>query len=151
MQHHLVELVVPAEEPGGFRLEPESHATVTNRTDPLVEEKCRTNGLVRAYAIRMKLDSSAVVYFWEDGVILGRQTVQGACPGLVALVDATHLGKDLTTLQVKDDKRLKALLQEIKEVGETLRAQVEENMHLMPAKDLIRRRLGLNQQRENQV
>lgn len=143
VQHHLAELVVPAPKPGGFHLEDVSHATVTNRTDPTIAAECEKHGLVRAYAIRMQLDSSAVIYFWEDGIILGRQTMSGACPGLVALVDAKDLGKDLTTLQVLDDERLQKLLEEVKLVGEELRQQIAQNLHLMPARDLIARRLEL--------
>jgi hypothetical protein len=143
VQHHLAEYVVPADQPGGFQLEPVSHATLTNRLEPEIIRKSAENGLSRAYALRMDLASSALIYYWEDGVILGRQTLASNCPGLVALIDAKDLGKDLTTLQVLDDERLKLILEDVREVGELLREQVRQWLHLMPAQTLVRQRLGL--------
>ena len=140
-QHHLAELVVPSKNGGGFVLEPVSHATVTNRLDPAIQQAATSQGLSRAYAIRMEMSNLTKVVFWEDGVMLGSKTVSTGCPGLVALVDARHLKKDLTTLQVLEDKLLEELLEEIKEVGEVLRTQVLENLHLMPAQDYVRSHL----------
>lgn len=142
VQHHLAEFVVPSTKLGGFRLEPVSHATVTNRTDPSIKEKSAEFGLSRAYAIRMDLAPLALVFFWEDGVIIGRQTVPGSCPGLVALVDARDLGKDLTTLQVLDDDRLKDVLEEVREAGRALKDQISENLDLMPARQFVSQKLG---------
>ena len=147
-QHHLAELVVPSENGDGFVLEPVSHATLTNRLDPVVQKAATTKGLSRAYAIRMEMSNLTKVVFWEDGVMLGSKTVSTGCPGLVALVDARHLKKDLTTLQVLEDKLLEQLLEEIREAGEMLRRQIQENMHLMPVPDYVRSHLGTSGQAE---
>lgn len=144
VHHHLAELVVPSEIAGGFFLETTSHATLTNRIDPQIREKASRNGLSRAYALRMDLAPLTLIFFWEDGVVIGKQTVSGNCPGLVALVNARDLGKDLTTLQVKDDDRLRAVLEEVQQAGEALRQQVRDNLSSMPAQSLIQSKL-LNQ------
>ncbi|MFA5508764.1 MAG: hypothetical protein WC314_05090 [Vulcanimicrobiota bacterium] len=141
-QHHLAEFVVPSEEPGGFVLEGDSYATLTNRIVPEIRTAGEKNGLSRAYAIRMEMSEMTKVVFWEDGVMLGRKTVPTGVPGLVALVDARHLRKDLTTLQVLEDNALAALLEEIKLAGEKLRSQILENLHLMPAPDYLQNHLG---------
>jgi len=141
--HHLAEIVVPADEPGGFHLVAKSHATVTNRTDPGVVQASLQNGLSRAYALRMDMATDALVYFWEDGVILGRQTFACGCPGVVAIVDAKDLGKDLTTLQVLDDARLKAMMKEVEVAAGRLRNLVKQSLHLMPAQTAVKLRLGL--------
>lgn len=145
MNHHLAEMVVPSREPGGFQLEPVSHATWTNRYHPEIEDKARQNGLDRAYAIRMEMAGNALLFFWEDGVILGSDTVPCDCPGLVALINARDLGKDLTTLQVLKDARLEKVREEVREAGQTLRGIVASNMDLMPpARTYISKMLGLS-------
>lgn len=142
IHHHLAEIVVPSKEPGGFVLEPVSHATLTNRIEPQIKQAMNSNGFSRAYAIRMEMSNLTRVVFWEDGVMLGVKTIPTDCPGLVALVDARNLRKDLTTLQVVDSKALTILEDEIKEMGQKLKRQVLDNMHLMPAPDYVRSQLG---------
>lgn len=138
VHHHLAEFVVPSDEPGGFVLEPTSHATLTNRDQPEIQEAMVGNGFSRAYAIRMEMSNLTRIVFWEDGIMLAVKTVPTGCPGLVALVDARHLRKDLTTLQVLDDQKgLKDLEEEVKQVGLKLKKQILENLHLMPAPDYV--------------
>lgn len=141
--HHLVEEVVPSEIPGGFRLEADCHATVSNREDSEIKEMCSKNGLARACAIRMPREALCAVHFWEDGVRIGRETPDMDCPGFVAVVDARGLGKDLTTLQVSKDARYEKLMDELKETAQRLRAKVQENMHLMPPSNRVASALGL--------
>jgi hypothetical protein len=142
VHHHLAEMVIPSEQPGGFVLEPTSHATLTNRIDPQVTEEMNSNGFSRAYAVRMEMSNLTRVVFWEDGVMLGVKTVPTDCPGLVALVDARNLRKDLTTLQVLEDKNLEALVDEIKLAGLKLKKQILDNIHLMPAPEYVKSHLG---------
>lgn len=136
--HHLAEKVVPATEQGGFFLGEKSDATLTNRIDPTVISAARENGFSRAYAIRFELAALALIYFWEDGVIINVDRFNLGCPGLVALVDARGLGKDLTTLKILEDERLQALQEEIAESGRQLKKQILENLHLMPKPDLVK-------------
>jgi hypothetical protein len=142
VHHHLAEIVVPSDEPGGFVLEPVSHATLTNRIDPAIHQAMLTTGFSRAYAVRMEMSNLTRVVFWEDGIMLGVKTIPTDCPGLVALVDARHLRKDLTTLQVLEDKSLENLVEEIKLMGLKLKKQIHENMHLMPAPSYVQSHLG---------
>jgi len=142
--HHLAEKVVPATEPGGFFLAETSDATLTNRIDPAVASAARENGFSRAYAIRFELAALALIYYWEDGVLIGIDRVNLNCPGLVALVDARGLGKDLTTLQILDDHRLEALKVEIAEAGLVLKEQILAHLHLMPKPKVVK--TGLNAQ-----
>ena len=143
--HHLVEEVVPSREPGGFRLSSTSHTTVTNLDDPGIFTEYSHNGLARACAIRMDLGSLSNVLFWEDGVLIGRETLDNLnCPGFLAIVNARELGKDLTTIQVrKDTVQYRELIEELRATGERLRLKVKENLHLMPPSDRIQQSLDL--------
>ena len=140
-EHHLAEMVVPCSQGYGFYLEPESHATVTNRTDPEMVKAGQAGGFSAAYAIAWKLDPEARIAFWEDGVVLGYEKVNLGCPGLRALVNAKDLSKDVTTLKVREDSKLQEVLQEVKEAGIQLREQVLKNLNLMPEQDRIKRAL----------
>ena len=145
--HHLAELVVPSEEPGGFMLEPVSHATCTNRMDPDIASAGKANGFSRAFAIRMEMAPSALLVFWEDGVILDAdsklRSLDADCPGLVALINAKHLGKDLSSLKVLEDKRLAQVFEEVREAGRQLKAKIASNLHLMPAQSYLREHLKI--------
>lgn len=132
-RHHLVERVVPVETGIGFRLPAESHATVTNRHIVGNDGK----GLRRAYAIRMELSPSALIVFIEDGVIIQSITKQIGCPGLVALVDASPLRKDLTTLHVAEGEQMTQLFQELTTVWQELRQELITKIHLMPNKGYL--------------
>lgn len=135
-KHHLVERLVPARSAAGFRVSEENHATVSNRS-----ELARGRGLERAYAIRMQLDPKARIYFIEDGVVIDSVDQSLNCPGLVALIDARDLGKDLSTLKVLKNDRFAQLLEEIREVGSELRQTALENLERMPAPGYVASRL----------
>ncbi len=137
-KHHLAELLVPASSsPSGFGVSSENHATISNRDE--IDLKL---GLERAYAIRMQLDPKAKLYFVEDGVVIDSIDQALDCPGLVALIDARALGKDLSTLKILKDEKLAQVLQDAQEVGATLRQQVLENLKRMPAPNFVASRLG---------
>ncbi len=131
-RHHLIEKLVPAQTPGGFRVLEESHATVTNRYDRGVEEGLKGNGVGRALAIRMELAPLAQVLFIEDGVILSRQTLDLGCRGFVALVDARELRKDLSTLHIIEDDKYERLLELLKAEAEELKKILRENRDRVP-------------------
>lgn len=153
-RHHLVEIVVPSETPGGIRLSQHSHATKSNRDNPEIAKKAAANGLSRAYALRMELHSQAIVVFVEDGVIIQQLRLKAGkepgenldpCPGLVALVDAREFRKDLTTINVVQDEQYDALIQELNEASRQLKQLVAENLDIMPGKrDIQSRLLGSN-------
>ncbi len=132
-RHHLVERVVPADSGLGFRLPAISHATVTNR-HLMAGFK---HGLKRAYAIRMELSPLALLVFIEDGVIIETKTLPLGCNGLVALIDASTLRKDLTTLKVVEGEQLVAVYEEVKAVGAELRQEVRDNLDRMPGKAIL--------------
>jgi hypothetical protein len=136
-RHHLVERVVPADSGIGFRLPPGSHATVTNRE----QMKNFKHGLKRAYAIRMELSPLALLVFIEDGVIIETKTLPLGCPGLVALIDASPLRKDLTTLHIVDGDQLTEVFDEVKAVGAELRQAVADNLDRMPGKAMLMEKL----------
>lgn len=132
-RHHLVERVVPAESGVGFRLPAESHATLSNRRE--VGEPA--HGLRRAYAIRMELSPLALLVFIEDGVIIETKTLPLKCPGLVALIDASPLKKDLTTLSIVDGDQLVQVFDEVRAVGAELRQEVADNINRMPGRSVL--------------
>ena len=136
-RHHLVERVVLAESGIGFRLPPESHATVTNR-DILRQHK---QGLRRAYAIRMELSPSALLVFIEDGVVIQSVTKKLGCPGLVALIDASHLRKDITTLHVAEGEQMTKVVNEAAAVWQQMRQELFDNIDRMPNKAYLLERL----------
>lgn len=141
-RHHLVERVVLAEEGAvGFRLPATSHATVTNRNDEEVRALSQERGLQRAYAIRMELSPLALIVFIEDGVIIETRTLPLGCPGLVALIDAKPLRKDLSTLGVVDGDNVSQLFDEVKATGAELKDQIKENLDRMPGRDLLMEKL----------
>jgi hypothetical protein len=130
-RHHLVERVVPAEEGSGFRLPPLSHATVTNRD----RVDWSRHGLKEAYSIRMELMKKGLLVFIEDGVIIHTETPDDLlCTGLVALLDARSLKKDLTTLKIVHDERYRQVLSRVQEVWRELRQEVSDNIERMPAR-----------------
>ena len=136
-KHHLVEHLVPAREGHkGFRLSEENHATVSNRG-----ELPPGTGLERAYAIRMQFDPTARLYFVEDGVVIDKVDQALGCPGLVALIDARELGKDLSTLKILTDERFALIVEETRKVGQTLRQTALEHLERMPAPDFVAARL----------
>lgn len=139
--HNLAEMVKPAES-DGFFLSEVSHATLTNRTNPVVAEHCRTHGIEIACAIGTRLDRDAYIQFWEDGVIIEHKKFPLDCPGLKAVVNAKRLGKDFSTFKIQEDHRLQALLSELREMGSTLRGQILSNLHLIPSPARIVRALG---------
>ena len=128
-------------------LEPVSHATWTNRINPAIISAGQTKGFSRAYAIRMEMAPNALLVFWEDGVILNAdqkvRSLDADCPGLVALISARDLGKDLSSLKVLEDKRLNEVFEEVREAGRQLKARIAENMHLMPAQSYLKKHLKL--------
>lgn len=132
-RHHLVERVVPADRGVGFKLPIQSQATLSNR-DEMAGFK---HGLKRAYAIRMELSPLALMVFIEDGVIIQTKTMPLNCPGLVALIDASPLKKDLTTLSVVDGDQLSELFEEVRAVGAELRQQVADNIDRMPGRSIL--------------
>ena len=132
-RHHLIERVVPADSGVGFRLPATSHATVSNRD----EVKGFKHGLKRAYAIRMELSPLALLVFIEDGVIIETKTLPLGCNGLVALIDASGLRKDLTTLSVVDGDQLVEVFDEVKAMGAELRQAVADNLTRMPGKAIL--------------
>lgn len=132
-RHHLVERLVPADSGVGFRLPAESHATLTNRH--LMNGL--THGLKRAYAIRMELSPLALLVFIEDGVIIETKTLPLGCNGLVALIDASPLRKDLTTLSVVESDGLAAVIEEVRAVGAELRDEVASNIARMPGRSIL--------------
>lgn len=145
-QHHLVEMVVPAGEPGaGFLLDPVSHATLTNRQDPEVLSQWQQNGVEMAVAISAKLDREAVLFFWDDGVLLGQRKISLDCPGLRAMVNAREFGKDITTFKVVDDKKSEELYARLREAGEQLKQKLKENLHLYPVRQRIVKELRLEE------
>lgn len=136
-RHHLVEKVVPADSGVGFKLPAESHATLTNR-----DEMSRfQHGLKRAYAIRMELSPLALMVFIEDGVIIQTKTMPLNCPGLVALIDASPLKKDLTTLAVVDGDQLSQVFEEVRAAGAELAQQVADNLDRMPGRAILMEKL----------
>ena len=140
-RHHLAELVVPSEKPGGFFLGERSHATVSNLNESEILEKGLRNGYSRAFALRMDLARTALIYFWEDGVLIDRKSFSGATPGLIALIDANGLQKDLTTFQVIENDEYERILDEVRASGKALKEQVLENLSLMPLPDTVRGKL----------
>lgn len=142
VHHHLVEEVAISEEPGGFRIPGRSHATVTNREDPEIVRQEQVYGLSRACALRMELAGSGLLYFWQDGVLLGGRKFNANCPGFVALVDARNLTKDLTTLQVVEDEKYKRLIHDLCEVSTRLQETFLQNINRMPPSQMIRSKLG---------
>lgn len=137
-KHHLAELLVPAtQSPAGFGVSSESHATLSNRGQIDVAQ-----GLERAYAIRMQLDPKAKVYFVEDGVVIDSLDHAMDCPGLVALIDARNLDKDVSTLKILKNAKLTQVLEDVQEVGATLRQQILDNLKRMPAPNFVASRLG---------
>ncbi len=137
-RHHLVERVVPADVGEvGFRLPQTSHATVTNRDDDEIRSLVQERGLQRAYAIRMELSPLALIVFIEDGVIIETRTLPLGCPGLVALIDAKPLRKDLSTLGIVDGDNVSQLFGEVRAVGSELKNQIKENMERMPGRDIL--------------
>jgi hypothetical protein len=136
-RHHLVERLVPAESGVGFRLPLESHATLSNRH----MMRDLKYGLKRAYALRMELSPLALLVFIEDGVIIETKTLPLGCNGLVALIDASPLRKDLTTLKVVDGEQLAELIEEVKTVGAQLRQEVADNLDRMPGRTILMEKL----------
>lgn len=136
-KHHLVEHLVPAGQGHkGFRLSADNHATVSNRG-----ELSPGTELERAYAIRMQFDPKARLYFVEDGVVIDKVDQALGCPGLVALVDARGLGKDLSTLKILTDERFSLVLEETRKAGQMLRQKALEHLERMPAPDFVAARL----------
>lgn len=132
-RHHLVERLVPADSGIGFRLTENSDATVSNRSTV----GALPHGLRQAYALRMELSKLALLVFIEDGVNIESRPVNLGCPGLVALIEASKLRKDLTTLKVADSPEYSELLEEVRRVGAELRQQVADNIDRMPAKSHV--------------
>lgn len=139
--HNMAEIVKPAES-DGFRLTEVSHATLTNRTESDVMDKCRRHGIDVACAIGTRLERDAYVQFWEDGVIIEHRKLALDCPGLKAVVNAKSLGKDLSTFKIKDDQRLRSVLNDVQEMGQALRQQILDNLHLIPTPKRVRRVLA---------
>ncbi len=143
-KHHLAEhLVAASSDTPGFRVSSENHATISNR-----DQLDLSAGLERAYAIRMQLDAKAKLHFVEDGVVIDTYDQALECPGLVALIDARHLRKDVSTLKILKDDQLTALLKEVQQVAATLRQQVLDNLQRMPAPDFVASRLRVAQSSE---
>lgn len=139
-RHHLVERLVPAQSGNGFSLTLNTDATLSNRSSV----GRLAHGLSRAYALRMELSKMALLVFIEDGVIIESRPVKLGCPGLVALIDASGLRKDLTTLKVADSEELESVLEEVRTVHRELRQQVADNINLMPARSHVMEHLFRN-------
>lgn len=135
-KHHLVEHLVPSASATGFKVSAHNHATVSNRAelDPEIL-------LERAYAIRMALEPKARLYFVEDGVVIDSAEQDLDCPGLVALVEARALKKDLSTLKVLRDAAFDSVCEDVRRAGKDLLNTAWENLSRMPAPDYVASRL----------
>jgi hypothetical protein len=74
-------------------------------------------------------------------VIIETKTLPLKCPGLVALIDASPLRKDLTTLSIVDGDQLSEVFEEVRTVGAELREEVRENLDRMPGRGILTEKL----------
>ena len=139
--HHLVEWVEACPDGRGFHLPEPCHATVSNRRDPEFLSQHKGAGLRRAYAIRMGLSGTRNLLLVEDGVIIERQSPEFDCPGFVAVVDASSLAKDVSTMNVREDDAYHQMLTEVKLAAQNLKTILAENLEMMPGPDRIRRNI----------
>lgn len=136
-RHHLVERLVPASSGNGFWLAPNGDATLSNRA----ALGSLNHGLKRAYALRMELAKLSMLVFIEDGVITESRPIKLGCPGLVALIDASDLRKDITTLKIAESEEYLRLEEELRQVWRELRQEVADNIDRMPARSHLMEQL----------
>lgn len=136
-RHHLAEKLVPAKSGLGFRVSAADDATLSNRS----ALGTYPNGLSRAYAIRMELSEQTLLVFIDGGVIIDSQVVNLGCLGLVALIDASTLRKDLSTLKIVEGDQLAEIKHEAYQAWLELRQEIEENIEVMPPSSRLRKRM----------
>ena len=138
-QHHLVEWVEVCPDGRGFHLPEPSHATVTNRRDPEFLSQHKGAGLRRAYAIQMRLSGKGEFHLVEDGVVIQSPDLPIECPGFLAVVDASSLPKDVSTMKVIEDEAYQQLLVEVELAAQNLKTMLAENLDKMPGPKRIKK------------
>ena len=136
-QHHLVECCLPAEEgrPASLPVPP-SQASLRTGLRPGEEGPCRAWLAVAAH-----LETPNRVIYVEDGVVLSEEEHQLGCPGMIAVISAESLAKDLTGFQLVKNADYERNLEWLRQQASQLRQQLRESLALFPTRDLVQRRL----------
>lgn len=133
--HHLFEECLPAEDGSSCSLRSQaSQATVRSDLEP--GTACQI-----LMGVRAELGANKAIYV-EDGVTLCSKEPVLVCPGVLALVSAETLNKDLTGFQLVEDNQFEAKKNQLFGMAINARSQLMENLKLYSIRETIKKRLS---------